>query len=272
MTASPTIPALTTEERALFETLGPLMMKIARPFVWHDVAVPWPKKLRGGTCFILRFRSGPVLVTANHVIKAFEQDKNRGSKVEMLLRGILFDVESAAIDRDEELDLATFKITEQQIVESEAIAVDCQGAWPPPRPARGNALSFAGYPEVLKASYPHDRLQFNAFVHFPRVEDVSEAYVVATYVQGRDVRIVAAPNIRDAGVNWSGCSGGPVLLHLEVNGIWRWFPAGIIMEGPKKDTNPDAAQDMDIFRFKRIDFLNSDGSIRRASSGWLPST
>jgi Hypothetical protein (DUF2513) len=80
------------------------------------------------------------------------------------------------------------------------------------------------------------------------------------------LRISAEP---DLGANLSGCSGGPVLMHAERNGLHRWFPVGLILRGPR--TSSDATlRECDIFRFRRIHFVNADGSIRHQNVGWLP--
>jgi len=38
----------------------------------------------------------------------------------------------ALIDRDAQLDLATFRVTEAELSASEALAIDCREEWPPP--------------------------------------------------------------------------------------------------------------------------------------------
>lgn len=52
--------AITPEETAFMDEVATLTRRVARPLIWHDLKEPWPKALRGGTCFILRFDSGLV--------------------------------------------------------------------------------------------------------------------------------------------------------------------------------------------------------------------
>jgi hypothetical protein len=259
---------------ALIKEIAALSMKVARPLIWHDVKERWPKRLPGGTCFILRFNAGLVGVTAEHVIRAFERDKKQAGEIVSLLRTVRFDLVNAIIDRDAELDCATFRVTEKQLVESEAVAVDCREEWPPPTPDKGREISFAGFPESLKKAWPHHRVEFRAFVDCTWVEDINDRYIIATYEPNepkRDIRILAAPEIPDVGANWSGCSGGPVLMHLERKGRHRWFPVGMIVEGPGKSSD-GAMQEFDRFLFRRIHFLNVDGSIKKPNVGWLPAS
>ena len=251
------------------DEVATLTRQVARPLIWHDLKEPWPKALRGGTCFILRFDSGLVGVTANHVIAAFERARRQATEIISLLRTVRFDLAGALLDRDVELDLATFRVTEEQLVESGAIALDCRQEWPPPKPDHGRELSLAGYPEAFKEALPHDRYEFRALVYIARAEDITEQNIIATYEPTRDRRIVAAPQFPELGANWSGCSGGPVLMHVERNGCHRSFPVGIIAEGPR--FAPDGEKrEFDQFIFRRIHFLNTEGRIQKASSGWLP--
>jgi hypothetical protein len=252
----------------LLYEVATLTMKVARPLVWHDVQESWPKRLSGGTCFILRFDAGLIGITAEHVVMAFEAEKKkRGAKIDCLLRTVPFDLVGAIVDRDAELDIATFRVTEDQLIKSEALAIDCRHGWPPPMPDEGRELSFAGFPEDLKtaSSYP---IEFRAYAALVRAESVSERGIITTYEPQRDIRFRAAPELPDLGANLSGCSGGPVLMHIERNGLHRWFPVGLILRGPRASSD-DTLREFDIFRFRRIHFVNADGTIRK-DIGWLP--
>jgi hypothetical protein len=252
----------------VFNEVANLTMKVARPLIWHDVRESWPKRLLGGSCFILRFDVGLIGVTAEHVITAFEAEKEkRGSAIGCLLRTVPFDLTGAIIDRDAELDIATFSITDDQLIKSEATEIDCRPEWPPPTPDKGRELSLAGFPDKLKKESSRP-IEFRAYASLPRVEDVTYRDIISTYEPQRDIRIRAAPELPDLGANLSGCSGGPVLMHAERNGLHRWFPVGLILRGPR--TSSGATLQCDIFRFRRIHFVNADGSIRHQNVGWLP--
>jgi hypothetical protein len=257
------------EELALHEEVTALTMKVARPLVWHDIQQSWPKRLLGGSCFILRFDAGLIGVTAEHVIKAFEGAKIQAASTVCLLRTVRFDLTGTIIDRDADLDIATFSVTENQLIESEAIAVDCRSAWPPPVPDNGRELSLAGFPEELKKESSYRCVEFRAYVSLSRVEDITDRDIITTFEPLRDTRVRAAPELPGLGANLSGCSGGPVLMHAERNGLHRWFPVGLIVRGPR-DCLKDATREYDIFRFRRIHFVNPDGSINHQNIGWLP--
>jgi hypothetical protein len=71
----------------------------------------------------------------------------------------------------------------------------------------------------------------------------------------------------------SGSSGGPVLVHGVRNGLHRWFPVGLIAEGPRQEKKQGEASEFDMIRLRRIDVIQPDGTIKRpedVDTGWLP--
>src|ERR1700751_3614355 len=109
----------------LLSEVTALCRKVARPLIWHDLRESWPKRLLGGSCFILRFDVGLIGVTAEHVITAFEAEKEkRGAAIGCLLRTVPFDLTGAIVDRDAELDIATFSVTEDQLIKREDHEID----------------------------------------------------------------------------------------------------------------------------------------------------
>jgi hypothetical protein len=254
----------------LEEKVTAFTMKVARPLIWHDVREPWPKRLLGGTCFILRFDGGLIGITADHVIGAFEAEKEkRGAAIVFLLRTVPFDLTGAIVDRDAELDIATFSVTEDQLIGSEACEIDCRSEWPPPIPDKGRGLSLAGFPEGLKEASSYLNAEFRAYVSLPLVEDVTDRDIITTYDPERDSRVLAAPELPTLGANLSGCSGGPVLMHTERNGLHRWFPVGLILRGPRAASDAEP-REYDMYRHRLIHSLRPDGSIKRQNIGWVP--
>jgi hypothetical protein len=238
---------------ALHKQVADLTMAVARPLICFNTREEWPKRLYGGTCFILRFDAGLIGVTANHVIEAFRR-KAHGQEGQFvyLLRTVQIDLMAAIIDRNHERDIATFRVTEDQLIGSEAIAIDCRMEWPPPQPHKGAALSLAGYPEKLKKPSLHSNVEFRAYVNMCFAESVSDNDIGVTYEPGRDFRVRADAEFPDLGANLSGCSGRPVLMHFERNGYHRRFPVGVIIEG---------LADFDLIRIRRVNAVRLDGTI-----------
>jgi hypothetical protein len=178
--------------------------------------------LSGGTCFILRFDKGLIGVTADHVIAAFEDDKRKCVGTRCLLRTVPFDLLGAVLARDADLDIATFAVTDDDLTGSEAVALDCRSmSWPPPVPNQGDPVSFGGFPGEIASQSLHSNVEFRAFVSLTMIQNVTQREIIVTYEPARDSRIVAEPKLPELGANLSGCSGGPVLVHYERNGLHR---------------------------------------------------
>lgn len=257
------MPEIGSEEARL-QPVADLTLQVARPLIWHDAREPWPKQLAGASCFVLRFENRLVGVTANHVVAALEAARAQRGRFVCLMRTAVLNLPAVLIDRSETLDIATFEVTEAQLTESQGLAIDCRDSWPPPTPEPGDALSVGGYPEALKVSAPHDRYPFHGYVHLGRVESVSERTLIAVYAPERgDVRLRATAGFPELGGSFSGCSGGPVLLHLERNGLHRWYPAGLVVEGP--GLGGGAFAGLDVFHFRRTHFIGSEGAIHPSS-------
>ncbi len=259
----------TPDEMELYKTVANLTLRAARPLVWHNAKESWPKRLLGGTCFVLRFERSLIGVTADHVIRAFEDAILQVPTTVCLLRTVLFDLAGVIIDRDAVLDIATFGVTETQLLESKAIAIDCRSQWPPPILDLGRELSVAGFPQALAALCSWDNVQFKAFNSLCRVEDVTDRDIITTYEPARDRRVLSAPEFPVLGANLSGCSGGPVLMHLLRNGIHRWFAVALLTGGPRPLSDA-VVREFDMYTHRRLHFISTDGSINRQGRGWLP--
>jgi hypothetical protein len=207
---------------------------------------------------VLRFDTGLIGVTAEHVIAAFDDAARERPATICLLRTAHIDIAGSRIDRDAELDIATFKVTENQLIESEAVAIDCRSEWPPPTPDRGRELSVAGFPQELATVSRPQSTRFNAFASLYRVEDVTERDIITTYEPHRDFRARAAPQLPDLGANLSGCSGGPVLMHVLRNGLHRWFAVGLMVRGPRAISGAEP-REFDTYTYRRLNFVRADG-------------
>lgn len=269
MSIVPTDPPVPIEAAS---AVSDFTLQICAPLYWHDRRTPFPKKIIGGSCFILRFANRLVGVTAAHVVHAYENAREQTSTLVCQLRLMEFALHDAIIDRDDELDIATFALSEAELQKIEGTAVDCRQQWPPPKPDVRRGLSLAGFPQETIVTSLDRSVVFGAYGGLTMVEDVSERDILITYDPSRERQLGNNP-LPPLGFNMSGCSGGPVLMQGTRNGLLRWFPVGIINAGPRRtecDQRGDA-QTFDMIRARRIHFIREDGTIDRpASGGWLP--
>jgi hypothetical protein len=246
-------------------------LRTCRPLYWHDRRVPFPKEMRGGSCFILRFGQRLVGITAAHVLAAYGRDRERNPATVCQLRLMSFALHDAIIDCDADLDIATFGLSEAELTEIEGLPIDCTGQWPPPVPTRMRAVSLVGFPEILRVTQANRSAIFSAYGGLSAIEDFSEKEILLTFDPAREQVLNGLP-APPLGLNMSGCSGGLVLIHGERNGLHRWFPVGVIIGGSNRDSKDERgdAEFFDTIRVRRIHFVQEDGTIDRPASGWLP--
>lgn len=259
------------DEMKAAETLANLTLKVATPLVWHDRKQGWPKPLKGGTCFFLRFEDGVIGVTANHVVESLEAATATNSNTVCQVRTSKpVDLPGLIVDRCADLDIATFRVSEQLEVEAEATVLDCRGdAWAPPKPDIGRAVTFCGFPEAERVSIAPGIGNLFAAGSLGSIDAFTDRDLIVTYDPERDQPASWAPWKQPLGYNMSGCSGGPVLSHGMRRGIQRWFPVAMIIQGPRGLGEGEAAG-WDMITMRRIDAIRPDGSIERKETGWLP--
>jgi len=263
---------MTSDAERLSRQVASLLLKVARPLVWHDRVGGWPKQLHNGTCFFLRFERTIVGVTANHVIDLFESAVATNPYTVCQLSDLLgFDLLAAIIARDPRRDIATFEVPEPALDRIGATPLDCRGDWPPPEPQPGQVLSVCGFPELMRIAGPYLAVEFGVWGAHPAVQGVTRDEILITFDP-----IIAEPETWAAfplvGSNLSGCSGGPAIMHTDLNGLHRWFPVALIAGGPREEEKQGAAGEFDMIRLRRIDSIRSDGSIEQLAedTGWLP--
>ncbi|MFZ0558384.1 MAG: hypothetical protein WAM55_03750, partial [Methylovirgula sp.] len=126
------------------------------------------------------------------------------------------------------------------------------------------AVSMAGFPEIIREVRADQSAVFNAYGALSAVEAVTDKDIILTY----DPLLVAPignTELPPLGFNMSGCSGGPVLLHGVRMGVQRWFPVGIIISGPG-DFRTGENTSFDIVKARRINCLQTNGTIGRSLS------
>jgi hypothetical protein len=128
-------------------------LRVCTPIFWHDRRVPFPKDMRGGSCFILRFGERLIGVTAAHVLQTYRDDHAQNPALICQLRLMPFAWHDTVIDSDPSLDIATFALSEDELRLISGTPIDCTGAWPPPVPTRLRAVSLVGFPEMLRVTH-----------------------------------------------------------------------------------------------------------------------
>jgi hypothetical protein len=244
-------------------------LKVARPFFWHIGAknrgVP-----RGASAFILRFDQHHVAVTANHVIESYLTDLAADSRTICQLGQCQVWPEKTLVARSEKLDIATFTIDPALLSVIGADVLDCRGQWPPPKVEVGDTLTLTGFLDNHRNKLAPQHYEMLAWGGHGIADAITELDIITTYDSEHMLAADFAVNKPSLGFNMSGCSGGPVVVIKDINGLLRWFPVGLIYKGPDGNATGELAS-FDRIHIRRLHFLKPDGTLDEPESGgWLP--
>ena len=250
---------------AFRETIYAAGLRYGRPIYWHDREQAFPKRITGASCFFLRFSGAYVGVTAAHVVREYQMALNSIGSLVCQLYLEPFDLDGALIDIDDEIDIATFSISERQWKETSSNAFDVSLSWPPKGAiARRAKIQLIGYPENIRLIDPIERTGvFQAWGALGFVEDISDREIIVVYDPKTTIGTPTRPPL---GYNMSGCSGGPAIIHEDRNGLHLWHPVGLIIGGSA--LSQGEATEFDMIRIRRIDCIEVGGRIRRSETGW----
>ncbi len=221
--------------------------------------------MRNGTAFFLNAGQGVFGVTAAHVLVGLDQDRTAHNVSAIQLGSELaLDFEGAhtIIDRNDELDIATFRITDAEVASmGKTVLTGSQAAWPPVPHQQGCGVYFSGFAGTDTLLLSPTVISFAA-VPGSGVADVVGRRDIWTVFNRADWIDVMGLGLPPEHYDFGGISGGPMLSVIERDGIRSWALAGMIYEGP----NPSAVEGQAIagfesIRARRAHFIRPDGSL-----------
>lgn len=200
--------------------------------LWHAGAGESEREIvNNGTAFFLDAGKGTIGVTAAHVIAGLEDAKLYRSDLICPVGNCLLDPSQRLIARDDDLDIAVFRVTTKEISE---IGVDPHVApapWPPPVPQEGKGGFFAGY---LSPSQKRFRLagtqDWTYQYGFGPITGVFDHQLTVRFQRDCWVDRPDHPS-PPPGSAWGGLSGGPLFALFE-NPVVYWRLVGVISEFP----------------------------------------
>jgi hypothetical protein len=242
--------------------MAELMLRIARPLIWHNRTEVWPKKINGATCFFLKFDTKIVGVTAAHVYKIYLSENIENCTSCQISSHLPFVLKDLIIDICFERDIMTFSVPSGYEDGVGFISVDCRGNWPPPDIKIDDRLMLCGYPELSRVVDFQGSADFGGYGSVTVVDDFDDRSIHLSYDPRRVNPAAWAPSVPSLGLNMSGCSGGPALMLRVKSGLVRWFAVGLIERGPAGHRSGLLA-DLDLIRLARLHAILPDGTIRR---------
>ena len=223
-------------------------------------------KVRNGSAFFLDIGEGPFGITACHVINALNEARLTGNVVACQIgRDMVFDLgdKNSIIDSHDEIDIATFRITKDEIRSiGKNILTGYQETWPPNPPTQGKGVYFCGFAGSETIWLSQNLISFGATL----------AGGVASSISDRDISVliereylidVIGKRLPPEDFDFRGISGGPLLTVVENRGLRLWRLAGVIYQGPNPygEPNCSAIEGLQIIRARRTDFILSNGKL-----------
>lgn len=187
------------------------------------------KILNSGTVFFVDLGSGPFGITAAHIIDALLRDKESFSNLVCQVGNVELDPSDRLIGLASSRDLATFKVTSQELTNLALTPHVDPGPWPPRSPQEGKGAFFGGFrlgegkQLDLRVPYP-----FDFWNGFGPLTGIYDQQIKMRFEREYWVHRPDCPE-PPPGAEWGGVSGGPLFALFE-NPVVFYQLAGILSE------------------------------------------
>jgi hypothetical protein len=206
-------------------------LSFAVPLWWVFNSQEAGLQLRNGSAFLVDFGQGIFAVTAAHVFTEYLQAKESAEAIGCQLGNMLFEPEQRVIGCQQDLDLATFRVTptEADQINKPVVKPDPPG-WQPLIPAVKDFAFFAGFPAQTRGMSPKGNFFATApYFAMPPITSVTDRQITCRFEREKMLDL-GGSGLPPPGYDIGGVSGGPMLMPTLVIGgvIWRF--AGVIIE------------------------------------------
>jgi len=211
------------------------------------------KILSNGTVFFINTGTHVFGVTAAHVVRGYLKSKQEHKKLGCQIGNTPIDLESRLIAINDQVDIATFSFSPDEIKAERKRALEgSQSAWPPAPPEIEKGIFFAGFPGVERQQQRLREVSMGLYYGAGTATSVSTTDVSCLFERENWVDTLGQ-GLPPVGYDMGGCSGGPVFTVVDSRGVMTWRLAGVIYEFPSSS--------MEILKARRADFILPDGQI-----------
>jgi hypothetical protein len=245
--------------------LAKALMAYATPILWSagETSGRLDDEVRSGTTFFLDCGQGPFGVTAGHV---FEAHKARADVAGVPCNiglgqpgsGRLFDLRERVIACSHSPDIATYRISPEEIARTGARVVTAT-KWPSQPPRVGDVVAFVGFPGSSRRIKAPRQISFETFHGAAFVESVSPERICCPTPR-EWITPIAGMRFPGPDENAAGLSGGPVFC-FERGDVLSWRLMGVVSDGGGGTHDGDGAPFLDMIVGARADLINADGTI-----------
>jgi hypothetical protein len=224
-------------------------------------------RFKNGTVSFIDTGAGVFAVTACHVIDECIADAGTREFVQCMIGGdgktLYFKLADRLIDRHRAMDLATLKVSREEVFNLGcAVLIGLQPSWPPPLTNPDYAVAFCGYPGKSRSLLTPRDVMFGRVALGTNVSSSREDVITLHVERNQMYRCLGKGKLPED-YNFGGISGGPLVALAERRGIRGWVAAGIIRVGPNAGDNPsqDFISGFELFYATPIHFLKDDGYL-----------
>lgn len=242
----------------LANSMRDIAAKYVIPICWIIARDGKPFILDNGSAFVVDCGAGPFLVTANHVYLAFQSAKMQHADAVCIVGELRFDLLGRRIASDPAYDVATFRITQDEIKQlagwGKTVLTGSQTSWPPQPPQIDRGVFFVGFPGDGRKMRPYRggslvEVDWVGYTALAVASGVSCTDITLVFDHERDFDVGLRPDIPND-LALGGCSGAPLLTFVEHRDVFSWRLGGIIYEASNL-----------ILKAARADCLNPDGTV-----------
>jgi hypothetical protein len=171
-----------------------------------------PIEIHGGSCVAVDLGDSPFLITAAHVVDAAREAVATPGVACVVGRDTELHLSTDDLSVNPALDIATIRLTRDQLARLEAEATIVRPEhWPPPDLREGDPILCIGYPAVFRAQLGQDTIDCRAesrlaFIHALREQEFV-CLLDPAYRERRQVGVEELP-----ASDLPGASGGPGFL------------------------------------------------------------
>jgi hypothetical protein len=177
-------------------------------------------------------------------------------------KSVVIDFDKSAIAMDRDIDIATFRVREDEVKSlGKQVLTGNQNAWPPAPPKERGGIYYAGCPGV-GTQYPSPSVAVFGMLRGSGIaHSVSERDVSTQLEREHLMPANVGEGIPPSNFDFRGMSGGLMLTVIQ-NRLRSWSLAGVIYQGP--NTSPDESQaiaGLEVIRARRAHFILPNGQL-----------
>jgi len=185
-----------------------------------------PDDHKNGSIFFVDPGTGSFAVTAHHVYEKYIADVTAKS-VRCQIGDVAFDPSERLISESHEYDVATFRITAEELRMIGKTTIP----WPPAIPAVGDLVMIAGFPgPEKKPSASTNSLDVRLHAAKWNVSSVRDRGISLVRPADALVLDVNGRGFPEREYDFGGMSGGPVVAFFDQGPVSSWAFSGVIYE------------------------------------------